>query len=185
MRTKFYIKNISEAKYNQPRSPLGLKSNAANRLFSLTIFYWGLKHEHVTDFNGRDRLLSHNLLRLFWGQQSMHIPWTYLSIKFRNVRTCSAVPLIAGKPICDLWRISSDFITWSRSLWLRIDKNMYFQCKTTGNTYSTVVWEITFSTTFKNWCNYAIAPCLRHNAELENCIKLFFDRLALIRLRQI
>ena len=28
------------------------------RLFSLTVFYRGLKHEHVTDFSGRDRLLS-------------------------------------------------------------------------------------------------------------------------------
>ena len=27
--------------------------------FSLTVFYQGLKHEHVTDFSGRDTLLSH------------------------------------------------------------------------------------------------------------------------------
>ena len=55
MRTKFYIKNISEAKYNQPRSPLRLESNAAPRLISLTVFYRALKHKHVTDFNERDR----------------------------------------------------------------------------------------------------------------------------------
>ena len=54
----FYIKNINEAKYNQPRSPLGLKSNAAPRLFCLIVFYRDLKHEHVTDFSGRDRLLN-------------------------------------------------------------------------------------------------------------------------------
>ena len=28
------------------------------RLFSLIVFYRGFKHEHVTDFSGRDRLLS-------------------------------------------------------------------------------------------------------------------------------
>ena len=59
MRTKFYIKNINEAKYNPPCSPLGLESNAAPWLFSLSVFYRGLKHEHVTDFDGRDRLLNY------------------------------------------------------------------------------------------------------------------------------
>ena len=52
------MKFLNEAKYNQPRTPLRLKSNAAPRLFSLTVFYRGLKHEHVTDFSGLDRLLS-------------------------------------------------------------------------------------------------------------------------------
>ena len=52
------MKNINEAKYNQPRTPVRLKSTAAPRLFSLTVFYRGLKHEHVTDFSRRDRLLS-------------------------------------------------------------------------------------------------------------------------------
>ena len=50
--------NINEAKYNQPRTPLRLKSNAAPRFFSLTMFYRGLKHDHVMDFSGLDRLLS-------------------------------------------------------------------------------------------------------------------------------
>ena len=52
------MKNINEAKYNQPRSPPRLKSNVASRLFSLTVFYRGLKHKHVMDFRGCDRLLS-------------------------------------------------------------------------------------------------------------------------------
>ena len=43
------MKNINEGKHSQPRSPLGLESDAAPRY---------LKHEHVTDFNGRDRLLN-------------------------------------------------------------------------------------------------------------------------------
>ena len=38
--------------------PFVLESNAAPRLFSLIVFYRGLKHEPVTYFNGRDRLLS-------------------------------------------------------------------------------------------------------------------------------
>ena len=41
-----------------PRTPLRLKSNAAPRFVSLTVFYRALKHEHVTDFSGLDRLLS-------------------------------------------------------------------------------------------------------------------------------
>ena len=57
MRMNFLIKNINEAKYNQPSTPLRLKSNVAPRLFRLKVFYRGLKHEHVTDFSGRDRLL--------------------------------------------------------------------------------------------------------------------------------
>ena len=55
------IKNINEAKYNQPRSPPGTEI----RLFGLTMFYWGLKHEHVSEFNERGRLLSHELLMRF------------------------------------------------------------------------------------------------------------------------
>ena len=35
-----------------------LKSNAAPRLFSLTLFYQGLKQEHMMDFCGRDSFLS-------------------------------------------------------------------------------------------------------------------------------
>ena len=35
------------------------------RLFSLTVFYRGLKHEHVTDFSGRDRLLSSWIINEF------------------------------------------------------------------------------------------------------------------------
>ena len=54
----FYIKNTNEdtneAKCNQPRTPLRLKSNAAPRLFRLTVFYRGLKHEYGTDFSGRE-----------------------------------------------------------------------------------------------------------------------------------
>ena len=58
MRMKFLNKNINEAKYNQPHTPLRLKSNAAPRLFSLTVLYQGLKHEHMTDFSRHDRLFS-------------------------------------------------------------------------------------------------------------------------------
>ena len=39
MTMKFFLKDINEAKYNQPRTPLRLKSNAAPRLFSLKVFY--------------------------------------------------------------------------------------------------------------------------------------------------
>ena len=45
----FYIKNFNEDEIFQ----------------SLTVFYRGLKHELVTDFSGRDRLLSHELLMYF------------------------------------------------------------------------------------------------------------------------
>jgi len=55
---KFLNKNINEAKYNQPHTPLRLKSNATPKLFSLTRFYQGLKHEHVMDLSRRDRLFS-------------------------------------------------------------------------------------------------------------------------------
>ena len=36
------------------RTRLRLKSNAAPRLFRLTVFYRGLKNELVTDFSGRE-----------------------------------------------------------------------------------------------------------------------------------
>ena len=50
-----------------PALTLELKSNAAPRLFGFTVFYRdrGLKHEHVTDFNGRDRLLSSLIINEF------------------------------------------------------------------------------------------------------------------------
>ena len=36
---EIFLKEINEAKYNQPRTPLRLKSNVAPRLFSLKVFY--------------------------------------------------------------------------------------------------------------------------------------------------
>ena len=40
---KFFNENVNEAKYNQARIPLRLKSNVALRLFSLRVFYRGFK----------------------------------------------------------------------------------------------------------------------------------------------
>ena len=48
MRVTFYIKNSNEVYYNQPRFPLGLKSNAATRLFRLLMYYRFLTSIHVT-----------------------------------------------------------------------------------------------------------------------------------------
>ena len=55
-------------------------------------------------------------------------PWTYITIKFRNVRTWSAVRLLPKRSIWDLCRmtcrISSD-LTWSRSLWFWIERIVF------------------------------------------------------------
>ena len=55
---KLLNKEYKWSKIQSARTPLRLKSNAAPRRFSLTVFYRGLKHEHLTDFSGRDSLLS-------------------------------------------------------------------------------------------------------------------------------
>ena len=56
---KFLNKEYQQNKIQSaPHTPLRLKSNAAPRLFSLTVFYWGLKHKRTMDFSGHDRLLS-------------------------------------------------------------------------------------------------------------------------------
>ena len=66
MTMKFFLKEINEAKYNQPRTPLRLKSNAAPRLFSLKVFYrcfntstWRI----LADVIG---CWAHELLMSFW-----------------------------------------------------------------------------------------------------------------------
>ena len=41
------LRRREEAKDNQTRSPLGLKSNAAPRLFSLTVFYRGFSNSLI------------------------------------------------------------------------------------------------------------------------------------------
>ena len=58
----------------------------------------------------------------------MHIPWSGDHVRIYRLKfvmlghAWSVVRLLARKPIWDLCRISSD-ITWSRSLWFRMEQN--------------------------------------------------------------
>ena len=52
-------------------------------VFSLTVFYQGLKHEQVTDFSGHDRLLSSWIINEFLKRLNKY--WFYLEIKLFTV----------------------------------------------------------------------------------------------------
>ena len=59
-------------KYNQPRtSETEIKCHP--RLFRLTVFYRGLKHELVKDFSGRARLLSSWIINKWLNKRSIKI----------------------------------------------------------------------------------------------------------------
>ena len=66
MRTKFLNKENQWGKIQSASLSPGNGIKCSPRLFSLTEIYRDLKHKHVTDFNGRDRFLSHELLMSFW-----------------------------------------------------------------------------------------------------------------------
>ena len=63
---KFLNKEYQWSKIQStPHSPK-TEINAASRLFSLTVFYRGLRHEHVTDFTDVVGCWVHELLISFW-----------------------------------------------------------------------------------------------------------------------
>ena len=87
MRMKFWNKEYQQSKIQSARTPLRLKSNVAPRLFSLTVFYRGLKHEHVTDFSGRNRLLSSWIINEFLNSYLLSDETQWNAGLWRNLAT--------------------------------------------------------------------------------------------------
>ena len=59
---KFLNKNINEAKYNQPHTPLKLKSNTVPRLFSLTVVVY---HLHKVSGKSGSKVNGTHIFELF------------------------------------------------------------------------------------------------------------------------